>query len=95
VSIAEERQEGGRTIIVLTGSFDATEAHRLLEVVAKLPRSARVSVDFHEARLVDDCAFATLAGHLSPDREPYVELVGLSNHLHRLLRYIGSKSVLH
>jgi len=91
----EQRQENGRTVIVLRGSFDATEAIRLLELVAKLPRSARVSVDFHETSLVDDYALATLANRMAPERVPYVELVGLSRHLLRLLRYLGSDRVLH
>ncbi len=95
MSIAEQRHEGGRTVIVLRGSFDATEAHRLLDIVAGLPRSTRVSVDFHEARLVDDFAFATLAGQVVGEDGPYIELTGLSRHLHRLLRYMGSSPVLH
>ncbi|HUK62063.1 MAG TPA: STAS domain-containing protein [Dongiaceae bacterium] len=94
MSIAEQRKEGGRTVIVLRGSFDATEAHRLLEFVASLPRSARVSVDFHEASLVDDFALATLAAEVAHEG-PHVELVGLSEHLYRLLRYLHSNAVLH
>ena len=95
MSIAEQRQEDGGIIIVLRGSFDATEAHRLLDVLARLPASARVSVDFHEARLVDDCAFAMVAKQAIAEHAPTVELVGLSGHLHRLLRYITSSPVLH
>ncbi len=95
MTIAEQRQEVGRTVIVLRGSFDAMEAHRLLDIVARLPLSARVSVDFQEAGLVDDFAFATLAGQAIADDGPYMQLVGLSRHLHRLLRHIGSSPPLH
>ena len=95
MSIAEQREEDGGTVIVLRGSFDATEAHRLLDVLARLPASARVSVDFHETRLVDDCAFAMLADQAIAEHGPTVELVGLSRHLHRLLRYMASSPVLH
>ncbi len=95
MSIAEQRKEGGRTVIVLRGSFDATEAHQLLEFVAHLPASAQVSVDFHEASLVDDFALATLAAEMASEKGPRVELVGLSRHLYRLLRYLHSNPVLH
>jgi anti-anti-sigma regulatory factor len=95
VAIAEQRQEDGRTVIVLRGSFDTAEAIRLLELVARIPRSATVFLDFHETSLVDDFALATLADRMAPEGGPHVELVGLSRHLHRLLRYMGADRVLH
>ncbi len=90
MTIAGQRQEAGRTVIILRGSFDAMEAHRLLDIVGRLPLSARVSVDFRETRLVDDFAFAMLAGPIVAGDGPYFQLVGLSRHLHRLLRHMDS-----
>jgi len=95
VSIAEQRQEGRQTVIVVRDSFGTIEVQYLLDLVARLPRSARVSVDFHEARLVDDFAFATLAGQVVAEGGPRIELAGLSRHLERLLRYMGSNAAPH
>ncbi len=84
----EQRREDGRTVIVLHGAFDSSEALRVLDIVSSLPASERVRVDFHETRRVDDFAFASFAGEVAPDERARVELVGISRHLERLLRYL-------
>lgn len=92
---AEERREDGWTVIVLQGAFDSAEARRILEVVLGLPPRSKVRVDFHEAERVDEYAFASFVGEVTPDRCPAIELIGLSRHLERLLRYMGANPSLH
>ncbi len=82
-------------MIVLHGAFDCAEAHRVLELVAAIPSSARVQVDFHDVQLIDDFAFASFAGEMAPEHRPAVELVGVSRHLDRLMHYLGPHPVIH
>ncbi len=91
----DQRQEDGRVVIVLHGAFDRTEAQRVLEFVSSLPSSERVRVDFHEAERIDDFAFASFAGEVDPGAQARVELIGVSRHLERLLRYLHAHPTLH
>lgn len=84
-----QRSEEREPVITLEGVFDDGEARRLLEAVSTLPRWVKVRIDFHEVEFVDEYAFASFAGAAGPG----VELVGLSRHLDRLLRYMGPQSV--
>ncbi len=72
-------------MIALEGVFDGAEADRVLALVSTLPRATRVRVDFHEVEFVDEFALTTFVAEAAAG----VELVGLSRHLHRLLRYMG------
>jgi anti-anti-sigma regulatory factor len=86
----EAHAHRGETVVVLHGSFDAAEGRRLHDVLTELAPSVHVRVDFHEVRLFDDGAVARLSRELSSSYGSNVELVGLSEHHHRLLRYMGA-----
>jgi anti-anti-sigma regulatory factor len=90
MTIQARAHRSGRTEVVLHGSFDASEERRLHELLADLAPCGPVRVDFHEVRLFDDYAVAQLARDLSAAYAPNVSLVGLSEHHHRLLRYMGT-----
>jgi hypothetical protein len=81
-------------VLVPHGSFDAAEAHRLHELLSDLAPRGPVHVDFHEVRLFDDYAVALLSRDLTTSYAPNVSLGGLSEHHHRLLRYMGSSALL-
>ncbi len=49
-------------------------------------------LDFHEVEVLDDCAIAKLASELHRREAGHVVLVGLSEHHHRLLRYVGAEA---
>jgi anti-anti-sigma regulatory factor len=83
----DRRQQRGETVLQLHGSFDAQDARELHEVLQAVDRDAHVTVDFREVRLFHDYAVAMLARDVS--RAPNVALLGLSEHHHRLLRYLG------
>ncbi len=86
----EARAQRSGTVVVVHGTFDASDARRLHDVLAELAPSSRVRVDFHEVRLFDDSAVARLSRDLTGPYGANVELVGLSEHHHRLLRYMGA-----
>lgn len=90
MSIEARPQRSGRTDIVLHGSFGATEARRLHELLSDLAPAAPVRVDFHGVRLFDDYAVALLSRDLSTEYAANISLVGLSEHHYRLLRYMGA-----
>jgi anti-anti-sigma regulatory factor len=90
MAIDVRAHRSGRTELVLHGSFDAGEAHRLHALLSDLAPGGPVRVDFHEVRLFDDFAIALLSRDLSTAFASNISLVGLSEHHHRLLRYMGS-----
>ena len=92
MSIEARPQRSGRTDIVLHGSFGAAEARRLHELLSDLAPAAQVRVDFHGVRLFDDYAVALLARDLATEYASNISLVGLSEHHHRLLRYMSASS---
>jgi hypothetical protein len=75
------------TVLVVHGSFDRQGLTAIDRAIAGLGPGARVRIDLHEARACDDAAVAMLARELQGKRD--VEVVGLSDHHHRLLRYMG------
>ncbi len=92
MTIEARPQRSGRTELVLHGSFDAAEARRLHDMLADLAPETQVRVDFHEVRLFDDFAVALLSRDLATAYASNISLVGLSEHHHRLLRYMGTSS---
>jgi hypothetical protein len=78
----------GETVLVVHGTFNRQDLAALERAIAEAGRGARVRVDLHEARNCDDAAIAMLARGLQGSAGD-VEVVGLSDHHHRLLRYMG------
>ncbi len=84
-----QRHDGANgTVVELTGAFDPAEADRLHALLLELEPAMPVTLDFREVRLFHDLAVARLARELDGEHR-HVALLGLSEHHHRLLRYIG------
>lgn len=77
------------TVIRLEGAFDCAAARRLHALVDGVPEGATLTLDFREVRLFHDSAIASLADALA--RHPQAQLVGLSQHQYRLLRYVNEQ----
>ncbi len=78
------------TVFEVSGSFDPEEVGRLHELLIGLGPETPVTLDFREVRLFHDSAIAPLAQEIGAANRP-VLLFGLSEHHHRLLRYVGFK----
>jgi anti-anti-sigma regulatory factor len=85
------RSEGG-AVIGVTGTFDTTDVGELRTLARSLCSTLTVVIDFHEVGLLDDCAIAKLALELHCEPRGTVVLVGLSEHHHRLLQYVGEEA---
>jgi anti-anti-sigma regulatory factor len=77
------------TILVLEGTFDVAEADSLDDALHHVAPERPVAIDFHQVRLFNDFAVARLAQVIA-DRPGHLTIVGLSEHHHRLLRYVGA-----
>ncbi len=76
------------TVVELHGAFDPEEADRLHALLLELEPEKPVTLDFRAVRLFHDLAVARLAREIG-DARRHVAILGLSEHHHRLLRYIG------
>jgi hypothetical protein len=83
----DARTSGDGTVLVVHGSFDRQDLAAVDRALAAIGPGGRVRIDLHEARACDDAAVAMLVRELQGSRD--VEVVGLSAHHHRLLRYMG------
>jgi hypothetical protein len=72
----------------IQGVFDEDEARKLAEVLSRVAPRRRVRVHFHHVRLFQDHVVAVLAQELASTYGRNIELVGLSQHQHRMLRYL-------
>jgi hypothetical protein len=70
------------------GVFDEDEARQLAEVLSRVAPRQRVRVHFHHVRHFHDHVVALLAHELAASYGRNIELVGLSQHQHRLFRYV-------
>lgn len=84
----QTRDDGPATVLELDGSFGPVEEETLSDVLRELEPDRPVTIDFREVRLFHDIAVARLARDIG-ELHRSVALVGLSEHHHRLLRYIG------
>ena len=75
-------------MVAVEGSFDTADADQLRSIVSVLEAGGLVTLDFHEVRSASDTALARLARGLL-EAPGHVSMVGLSEHHHRLLSYIG------
>ncbi len=87
----QSHEEARGTVLELSGSFSTDEAERVREMIRALEPHRPVTIDFREVRLCHDTAVARLARDLV-ESERRVSLLGLSEHHHRLLRYIGVRT---
>lgn len=78
----------GRTVVVVRGAFDAAALAELRSSLAGVAGPV-TTIDFHDAGPVHDAAVAMLARDL--ERRPDVALAGLSEHHHRLMRYMVAR----
>jgi anti-anti-sigma regulatory factor len=83
-----ERSGRSSTTLHLRGTFDAAEAERLHQTLARSDSGETVTVDFHEVRQFHDLAVARLVSELR-ESGGRVIVHGLSEHHHRLMRYCG------
>ncbi len=81
------RPPSGGAVVRVEGSFDTPDAEPLCSIASALDACGQVTLDFHEARAVTDCAVARLARGLV-EAQLHATLVGLTDHQHRLLKYI-------
>jgi anti-anti-sigma regulatory factor len=77
-----------RLTVSLQGTFDATEAWRLHDMLAHLAPETYVSFDFREVRAFHDFAVALLAKDILAMRGR-MEATGLCQHQRRILKYFG------
>jgi hypothetical protein len=75
-------------VIEVEGVLDVPAATRLRDTVLGFDTAARVVIDCHEVRELQDSALAFLAWSVF-SRGRRVELRGLGEHHLRLLRYLG------
>jgi len=77
-----------RVEVRLDGTFDAAEAWRLHDLLAKVPPGSSVWLDFSQVRNFHDFAIALLAQDLVA-RRGFLEATGLCQHQRRILAYFG------
>jgi hypothetical protein len=82
------RPPSGGAVVAVEGSFDSADVDCLRSIVSALETGGLVTLDFHEVRSASDTALARLARGLL-EVPGHVSMVGLSEHHHRLLTYIG------
>ncbi len=85
------RNESKETVLMVQGTFNVADADSLHDALHELAPEKPVAVDFHQVRLFADFAVARLVQEIA-DRPGHVTLIGLSEHHHRLLRYVGAQS---
>lgn len=76
-------------VIRLEGTFDANTAWNLRGKIVEAPRDSRVVLDFSHVREFYDLGLAVMAYGLTTGDAPPVEMRGLRQHQHRMLRYFG------
>ena len=85
-------EQGRKTVLQVNESFGPREEERLNTVLQHLDPERPITIDFREVRQFHDLAVARLARDIVALHRD-VSLIGLSEHHHRLLRYIGLRSV--
>ena len=83
------RNESKETVLVLEGTFGAADADSLHGALKDVAGERPVAIDFHQVGIFNDFAVARLVKEIA-DRPGHVTLIGLSEHHHRLLRYVGA-----
>ncbi len=86
--VTAHRVTSERLTLTLEGTFDASEAWRVHDVLAHLVPPTRVSLDFRKVRAFHDFAIALLAKDILSMRG-HIEATGLCQHQRRILKYFG------
>jgi anti-anti-sigma regulatory factor len=86
------RRDDGGAVINVAGTFDTTDVNELGMLAGSLYSVGNVVLDFHDVEVLSDCAIAKLAIELHRREPGHVTLVGLSEHHHRLLQYVGAEA---
>jgi anti-anti-sigma regulatory factor len=81
------RNTRGELVIQIDGTFDTQAATRLSGWLGEVPAGSLVVLDFSHVREFQDFGLAAMAKQLAS--RDTVQLVGLSRHQQRLLRYFG------
>jgi len=76
---------GGATVHV-EGTFDQSDAEKLVRARVELHADGPVTVDFHDATVEYEALVRLATGFTGA---PGLLLIGLCEHHHRLLRYFG------
>src|SRR5258707_6017776 len=78
----------GELTLRLHGSFDSTAAVRVHDAIKELARPARMRVDFADSQTISDHALVRFVKLIPAAERQAVQLLGLSTHHQRLLRYL-------
>ncbi len=76
------------------GSFDFTAAVKAHDAIKELPRAALTRVDFTDSHPISDHALVRFVELIPTDERGAVQLLGLSTHHQRLLRYLWPEAQL-
>jgi hypothetical protein len=88
LEILSHSSTGGLTLR-LHGSFDSIAAVKVHQAIKELPRPAGMRVDFSDTQTISDHALVQFVELISPAAESRaVQLLGLSTHHQRLLKYL-------
>jgi len=81
------------TVLRVDPIFDVTAAFRLREAIARIPASEPITLDFSQMRECHDFALAALLHAIAVLGRTAVSTLGLREHHHRLLRYLGNRII--
>ena len=91
----EIHTSSGELTVRLHGSFDSTAAVRVHDAIKELPRAARTRVYFADIQTISDHALVRFVELIPAAERRAIQLLGLSTHHHRLLRYLWPDVELH
>jgi hypothetical protein len=77
----------GEVVVRIDGTFDAKAGARLAGWLVEVPRASPLVLDFSHVRACDDLGLAAVANDLA-GREG-LQVLGLTRHHERMLRYFG------
>ncbi len=84
----------GELTLKLHGPFESTAAVRVHDAIKELPRAARTRVDFADSQTISDYALVHFIQLIPAAERRSIQLLGLSTHHQRLLRYFWPDSQL-
>ena len=85
----------GESTLRLHGAFDLIAAVRVHDAIKDLPRPARTRVDFSDIQTISDYALVRFIQLIHAAERQSLQLLGLSTHHQKLLRYLWPDAELH
>ncbi len=85
----------GELTLRLHGAFDLIAAVKVHDAIKELPRPARTRVDFADIQTISDYALVRFIQLIPAAVRQSVQLLGLSTHHQKLLRYLWPDAELH